>query len=66
MMGWSTLLEGKMGQLIKGLALGIATTLAITVVEPLKTGEEATVSMISAMTAGALVALAVWIGLSVK
>ena len=55
-----------MGQLIKGLALGIATTLTIIVLEPLKTGNEALVSMILAMTAGALVALAVWIGLSVK
>ena len=59
-------LEDKMGQLIKGLALGIATTLTIIVLEPLKTGNEALVSMILAMTADALVALAVWIGLSVK
>jgi glucose-6-phosphate-specific signal transduction histidine kinase len=49
-----------MGRLIMRLALGIATVLAITVLEPLKSGDEALASMILAMTAGLLVARAVW------
>jgi len=46
-----------MGRLIK-LALGIATVLVIIVLVPLKSGDEAHASMILAMTAGLLVALA--------
>jgi hypothetical protein len=59
-MGWSTSLEGMMGRLIEGLALGTAMTLAITVLEPLKSAYEVLVSMV-AMTAGALVTLTVWL-----
>jgi hypothetical protein len=47
-----------MGRLMMRLALGIATVLVITVLEPVKSGDEAHASMILAMTAGLLVALA--------
>jgi hypothetical protein len=47
-----------MGRLITRLALGIATVLVIIVLEPLRSGDEAHASMILAMTAGLLVALA--------
>jgi len=47
-----------MGRLIMRLALGIATVLVIIVLMPLKSGDEAHASMILAMTAGLLVALA--------
>jgi hypothetical protein len=48
-----------MGRLIK-LAQGIATVLAIIVLEPRKSGDEARASMILAMTAGLVVARAAW------